>query len=296
MNSGFSTNIGIFFLKLVSRFPFWLIYFLADIFYLIVYYIVGYRKNIVLQNLRNSFPEKNDKEINSISKKYFRHFSDLMLETIKMHGMKEIDYQKRAVIKNPELVNRYFDKGRSVIVLTMHYNNWEWSNCFALHIKHKILGIYKPLHNKKFDSFLNNSRKKTGAEMVQDSQVFRRVTKAEKNREMVFTWLAADQTPPQSSKFWTIFLNQETPFFSGPEKIAARSNHPVFFHYTRKIKRGIYEIEFIPLFENPNEVEPKQILLGYIKKMEELIRKEPEYYLWSHQRWKHKRPTNIPLQ
>lgn len=295
MNSGVSTNIGIFFLKIVARFPFWMIYFLSDIFYFIVYYIVGYRKEVVLQNLSNSFPEKSEKEIKQISKKYFHHFSDLTLETVKMSGMNEKDYNKRVVIKNQEILNQYFDKNRSVIVLTMHYNNWEWNNCIALHTKHNMLGIYKPLHNLKFNTFLNNSRKKTGTEMVQDSQVFRRVINADKMNEMIFIWLAADQTPPPSSKFWTVFLNQETPFFSGPEKIAERSNHPVFFLFMRKVKRGMYEIEFLPLIENPKKVEPKEVLLAYIRKMEEIIREEPAYYLWSHRRWKHTRPEGTQL-
>ena len=295
MKSDFRANIGITFLNGIAELPFWFIYILSDVLFVFVFFIIGYRKKVVFQNLQNSFPDKNKKEIKVIARKFYHHFCDLTLETIKMSGMKERDYRKRITIKNNHLVNDYFDQGKSVIVLTMHYNNWEWSNCFPLHIKHKILGVYKPLHNAVFDKYLNNIRAKMGAEMVADSKVLRRVVEAEKKSELIFTWLAADQTPPPTSKFWTTFMNQETPFFSGPEKIAARTNHPVFFHYNKKIKRGYYEINLIPMFENPKEIESKEILLDYIRRVEQLINTKPEYYLWSHRRWKHKRPEGIPM-
>jgi Kdo2-lipid IVA lauroyltransferase/acyltransferase len=296
MNSEFSSNIGIILLKGIATLPFWFIYFISDILYVFIYYVIAYRKKVVLQNLRNAFPEKNEKEIKIIAKKFFHHFCDLTLETIKMSGMKKRDYEKRITIKNNDLINSYFDEGRNVIVLTMHFNNWEWSNCFPLHIKHKILGVFKPLHNLQFNTYLNETRGKMGSELVADSKILRRIAEAQKKSEMIFIWLAADQTPPASSKFWTIFMNQETPFFSGPEKIAARTNYPVFFHYNRKIKRGHYEINLVPLFNNPQKIESKEILLEYIRKMEATINENPEYYLWSHKRWKHKRPKGISLQ
>ena len=140
MNSGFSTNIGIFFLKILAKFPFGFIYFLSDIFYLVVYYIVGYRKNVVTANLKNAFPEKSEKEIKQITKKFYRHFSDLTLETIKMSGMKLPDFEERMKVANAGLINSYFEKGKSVLVLTMHYNNWEWGTYISMHLKHKSLG------------------------------------------------------------------------------------------------------------------------------------------------------------
>lgn len=295
MNSQLSSNIGIVLLKGIARLPFWFIYFISDVLYVFVYYLIGYRKKVVFRNLKNAFPEKNENEIQVIAKKFFHHFCDLTLETIKMSNLEKRDYEKRITIKNNDLINSYFDKGRSVIVLTMHFSNWEWSSCFPLHIKHRVLGVFKPLHNQQFNIYLNETRAKMGAEMVADSRVLRRIAKAQKKSEMVFIWLAADQTPPATSKFWTIFMNQETPFFSGPEKIAARTNDPVFFHYNRKIKRGHYEINLVPLFDNPQEVESKEILLEYVRRMEALIKENPEYYLWSHRRWKHKRPADIPL-
>lgn len=295
MNSGLSTNIGIFFLKLISRLPFRVIYLLSDIFYIVVYYIIKYRKEVVAQNLRNSFPEKNETEIKSISRRYFRHFCDLTLESIKMHGMHEQDFRERITFKNPELVNSYSEKNKSVVVLTMHYNNWEWSASVPLHVKHTVLGVYKPLHNLKFDVFMNNTRAKLGAELIQNSQVLRRVIRAEQNKEPVFVWLAGDQTPPEFHKFWFRFLNQEAMFYPGPASISKRFNQPIIFQKLEKIGRGKYECSFEVLFENPAEVSEAEIINTYIGKMEEVIRENPEFYLWSHKRWKHKRPEGCEL-
>jgi Kdo2-lipid IVA lauroyltransferase/acyltransferase len=212
MRIGNSLHIGIISLKLVARLPFWLIYGLSNLFYLVVYYFIDYRKKVVAQNLRNSFPEKSDAELKTITKKFYRHFCDLTLEVIKLGHIKEKDFRERMKVKNPELLNRYFEQNKSVVVLTMHHNNWEWGSVFPLFLKHKILGVYKPLHNLKFDKYINSNRARFGAEMVPNSTVLRRVIKADKENEPVFIWLAGDQTPPIQSKFWMMFLNQETIF------------------------------------------------------------------------------------
>lgn len=295
MNSGFSTNIGIFLLKLVSRLPFKAIYLLSDVFYVLVFYIVRYRKKVVLENLKKSFPKKNEAEIKAISKRYFHHFCDLTLETIKMNGMSEADFKERMVVKNPELVNNYFENNKSVVVLTMHYNNWEWSTCLPLYLKHKNLGVYKPLHNAKFDTFINHSRVKMGAELIQNSKVLRRIIRAEKDNEQVMIWLAGDQTPPEFHKYWFRFLNQEAMFYPGPAFISKRFNLPILFQKLEKTGRGKYTSSFEVLFENPADVDEAEIINTYIRKMEEFIIEHPEYYLWSHKRWKHKRPQGIEL-
>lgn len=296
MKSAFLTRTAIFFLKLVAKLPFGFIYFLSDIFYPVVYFLIGYRKAVVIKNLQNSFPGKSKKEIKIITKKFFRHFSDLTLETIKMGDMDEKDFRERMVIRNPEVINRFFEEGKSVVLLTMHYNNWEWSNCLPLGLQHTILGIYKPLHNKLFDAFMNETRGKQGAELVPNSQVLRRLLKAEKDNERVLSWLAGDQTPPFFHKFWMQFLNQEAMFYPGPATLSRRFNHPVFFQKTEKVSRGHYQTSFELLFENPQEFSEVEIMKKYIEKMEEVITEKPEYYLWSHKRWKNKRPENIPMQ
>lgn len=296
MNGNFSSNTGIFFLKQLAKLPFGVIYLLSGLFYLFVYYVMRYRKNVVIENLKNSFPEKTEPEIQKTARLFYKHFSDLTLEVIKLGGMKENQFRKRMIVKNGETVNRYFEQGRSVVVLTMHYNNWEWSSCLPLFVKHKILGVYKPLHNHRYNEFMNKNREKMGAEMVSNSQVLRRVIKAQKENDPVFIWLAGDQTPPLFHKFWLRFMNQEAMFYPGPAAISRRFNFPVIFQKTVKKEQGVYETAFEVLFENPENFSETEIMKAYIKKLEETIREQPEYYLWSHKRWKHKRPKNVPLQ
>lgn len=296
MNSRLTTNIQIFFLKQIAGLPFWFIYFLSDSFYLIVYYFVGYRKKVVLKNLHRSFPEKSETEIKSISKTFYRHFCDLSLEAIKMRGMKDKDFKKRVKVKNADRINNYFESGKSVVVLTMHYNNWEWAVYISTVLKHTSLAVYKPLQDLVFDAYLNKTRSRFGTELIKNDQVLRRVLSAEKKQEPIFLWLAGDQTPPVFHKSWFTFLNQEALFYPGPAFIARRFNYPVFFQKIEKTNRGHYETSFELLFENPAEVSETEIISAYIGKMEEIIREKPEFYLWSHKRWKHKRPKGISLQ
>lgn len=276
--------------------PFKIIYFLSDILFVVVYYIAGYRKSVIQENLKKTFPEKQHKEINQIAKKYYRHLCDLIVETIKMGEMTEKDFRERMIFKNTEQLNSYYAKGRSVVVLTMHYNNWEWSSCLPLSLKHKILGVYKPLHNQKFDAYLNQSREKMGASLISNNLILRTLISNKNNSEPVFTWLAADQTPPFFHKFWMVFLKRETMFYPGPASISKRFNHPVFFQKIIKKERGKYESEFELLFENPKDKSEAEIMKAYINKMEGVIYRQPEYYLWSHKRWKYERPKGVPLQ
>ena len=296
MNSGFSTSIGIFFTKIVAKFPFWFIYLLSSIFYRIVYFIVSYRKSIVFKNLKNAFPEKTEIDIKTISKKFYRHFCDLTLETIKMRGMKVADFEERMKVANAELINGYFDQGRSVMVLTMHYNNWEWGTYLSVYLKHKSLAVYKPLTNVRFDKFMNQTRSGFNAELVKNEHVLRHLLRYEKLKVPVFLWLAGDQSPVAAHQYWFRFLNQDAMFYPGPALISKRFNQPVFFQKLEKTGRGKYVTTFELLCENPAEKSETEIIKIYIEKMEEIIREKPEYYLWSHKRWKRKRPEGIPLQ
>ena len=283
-------------LKGISYLPFWILFGISDVLYLFLRFIIKYRRKVITENLTNAFPEKTELEIKNITNKFYRHFCDVFAETIKSHSISYKQMRKRMKFKNIELLNKHFDNGRSIVLLGMHYNNWEWNSVLSLKSKHNVTVIYNPLRgNKSFDNFMFKLRTRWGCTFVPVQKSRRIVFEIAKAKPPVILALGADQTALPSSKFWTTFFNREAPFFSGPEKIATRSNLPVYFHYMRKIKRGTYEVDFIPLFENPKEVEPNEILLTYIKKMEELISEEPAYYLWSHRRWKHTRPEGTPL-
>ena len=283
-------------LKFLSVLPFWVIYGIADFFYLVVRYGIGYRKKVILDNLRHAFPEKSEQEINTIMNRYYRHFCDFSLETIKLHSMSEKQMEKRLKITGLEAMKPYADEGRSIMMLGFHYNNWEWCSSIQSKAYHKLLMIVNPIRgNLAFEKYIEYSRSKWGGKSVPVHKSARTAIEYVRRGEPAVLWLAADQTPPANSPFWTIFLNREAPFFTGPEKIAIKTNQPIFFLHVKKVKRGHYEAEFTQLFEDPSKIESKDILLTYIRKMEEVIRETPEFYLWSHRRWKHTRPEGIEL-
>lgn len=284
------------FLILLSWLPFRVLYILSDFMYLIVRYAIKYRYKVITDNLKNSFPEKTEIEIDQIRTRFYHHFCDLFFESIKIYSISDKAIAKRLKITGENKANEFFDQGRSVIALAMHHNNWEWTSFVQSKLKHHILTIYSPIRgNEAMEKFLTHNREKWGSECVPLYRTARTVIERNAKKQLTGVWLAADQTPQANSKFWTIFLNQETPFYQGPEKIAISTNQPVFFQHNKKISRGRYEIEYTLLFENPKDAKPDEILLAYVRKAEEVIRQEPEYYLWSHRRWKHKRPEGIEL-
>jgi KDO2-lipid IV(A) lauroyltransferase len=284
------------FLIAMSYLPFWVLYGISDFFYILLRHVLKYRSKVITQNLKNSFPEKTETEIKNLATKFYHHLCDVMVETIKAYSMNTKQMNKRMRFTNPELLNDYYEKGKGVIMIAMHYNNWEWNGILQKHINPKIIALYNPIRgNNALERFLLRVRGKWGVELIPVDKTRRMFVDLAKIKNPAALALGADQTSLARSKFWTIFMNQESPFFSGPEKIAIHTNYAVVFHYPRKVKRGMYEVDFIPLFDNPKEVNPEDIMLAYIRKMEEIINKEPEYYLWSHRRWKHKRPENIPL-
>jgi len=282
--------------KLVARLPFWVIWGLADIFYVILFYIVRYRRKVVFQNLKNSFPEKSTEEIRKIARKYYHHLSDIGLETIKFSRMTEKQIDDRLKVHGYDIYEEYYQQGKSIIVLGMHYNNWEWSGSMQRFIKAQFLVVYNQLRDSTdFERFLIQTRDRFGAISVPIGQSVRIALNFNKAERPGSLMLAGDQTPPQNSQFWTTFLNQETAFFPGAMKIAMKTNQPVIMHHTKKTGRGRYEVYHYKLIENPSEVKPEDIMMAYVNKLEEIIKAEPEYWLWSHRRWKHRRPENIQL-
>ncbi len=283
-------------LKGFSHLPFWIIYGISDFFYIVIFYFIGYRKKVVYSNLRNSFPEKSEKEVDRIAKRFYHHFCDLMLESVKLHSISEKQLDKRLTFKGLDKMNEYAEKGESIILWGMHYNNWEWSSSVERYAKHKLIMIYNPVRNNiEMERFILNMRERFGGQSVPVNLSARTALQFDKNEYPSLLWLAADQAAFQTSHFWTIFLNQETSFFSGPAKIARKTNHPIFFHHTRKLKRGYYEVTLSELIPEPSKLSDNEILLKYTDVVEKAILEAPEYWLWSHRRWKHKRPANAEL-
>ncbi|HKJ40489.1 MAG TPA: lysophospholipid acyltransferase family protein [Sunxiuqinia sp.] len=289
-------NLMVLFLKAFSYLPFSVIYLISDFLYFLLVHVIGYRKKVVYTNLKNSFPEKSDDEIDKIARKFYHHLCDMGLESIKLHSISEKELDKRLTVKGLEKTNDYSKQKKSIILLGMHYNNWEWSASLQRLSGHQLLMIYNPVRNNiEMERFILDMRERFGGMSVPVHKSARSAIQFDKTDRPGCLWLAADQTPFQTSKFWTIFLNQETPFFSGPEKIAYKTNQPVFFHHTKKLARGKYEVNFIELFAEPGKEKPEDILLTYIDTMEQIIRETPQYWLWSHRRWKHKRSEDVEL-
>ncbi|HCY43088.1 MAG TPA: lauroyl acyltransferase [Prolixibacteraceae bacterium] len=289
-------NIGIFILKVLGFTPFWLLYIFADIIYIISYYVVGYRKKTVLQNLKNSFPEKSDQEILKIAKDFYHHFADLVVETIKSVQISEKTLKQRIRYKNPEVLNELYGQGKSIALLSGHYGNWEWTMALPKFIQHQLNVIYRPMQNKQFDVYMKKVRSRFGMFLIPAQTSLRTILELEKSGQLSATYYLADQTALYDTKYWMMFLNQETPVFPGPEKVASRLKQAVVFMDIQKVRRGYYEVKFTKLFDDASQTKEYEVTKAHLKFLEEIIRKRPELWLWSHKRWKHTRPEYIPLK
>jgi len=280
------------FLWLFTWIPLSGLFILGDLFYLLAYRILGYRKEVVRANLINSFPEKSLHEIKVIEKKFFKHLGDSFVEWFyPLHRSAE-EMKSRYVFKNPELLNELYVKNISVAGVLGHYGNWEWLSLLPTEVKHKVWAIHKPLKNKRFNGLINHLRSKYGVHMVTTSESYRKLKTEKDKGEITMTYFLADQSPQKSKiKYWTEFLNQDTPIFLGAEQIAKKLDMAVVFFDIRKIKRGYYEIEFKLLAEYPKEEKPYAITEAHVKSLENRIKEEPSWWLWSHRRWKHQRKS-----
>ncbi|MGQ1908479.1 lysophospholipid acyltransferase family protein [Marinifilum sp. RC60d5] len=276
--------------RLISYLPLPVLYFFSDIVYLFVYYIFRYRRKVVTENLKNSFPEKSDKEIKKIRKEFYSHFCDTFIETIKQWTISDEEIKKRCKFLNPEIFDIYQEQNKSIIAILGHYGNWEWLSSFAIWKNIYVLPIYKPLHNKVFDKMFLKIRKRFGAIPLAKDDTLRTMIKYRNEKKHTTTVFIGDQTPKKNSiHYWTKFLNQDTPILIGTERIAKKLDQVIVFIKMNKIKRGYYEVEFIPLFDNPRETKEFEISEKHTRILENIIKENPAYWLWSHKRWKHKK-------
>ncbi len=275
---------------IISLLHFWFLYLISDGLYYILYYIIGYRKNIVFQNLANAFPEKNEAERLAIAKKFYRFFPDLLVESIKLKTITANEVRKKMTLDNEEELTRHLDAGKNVIGVTSHYANWELGiHRLSLITNFPTLIVYKPLNNKDIDTVYNTMRSRFGAEMVPMKQILRHIVKLKGQPNVSI--LVADQTPLYSdSDYFINWLNQETLVYTGAERLSRISKAPIVYcHIGRKKKRGQYSCQFFTLVEDPSEFTEHEITDLHNRFAEQMIRKNPEYWLWSHNRWKRKR-------
>ena len=275
------------FLKLLSRLPFWCLHRISDGFYVLLYYVIGYRKKVILRNLAIAFPDNSLKENKKIAKKFVRHFADFLIESLKTLSISERELQKRYVYINEHLALEQIEAGKSLMMVAGHYANWEW--LFYLKKVTKVLtwAAYTPLSNSIFDKLMAANRERYGFKVVPSRKAAYALAQFNKEGTQFVNCLMADQSPRANYKYRAVFFGKEVPFFMGPEAYAKKYDLPVFYGRIKKVARSKYTAELIPITLKPQETEAGWITAEYIRLMEEDIRSEPEYYLWSHRRFKH---------
>lgn len=287
-------RFGIGILKLLSLLPLGFLYLLADVFYVIIYHVIGYRKKVVRENLSKSFPEKGLAEILVLEKKFFKYFAGLIFEVIKMNSISANELTKRVRFKNADLVEAYLKNNESVIFCSSHNGNYEWV-CMAIGLNFSAAHypIYKPLSDDNFDNWFLKMRSRFGNHMVAKRQTIRQI-QATKDRPTIFTF-GSDQSPSSDdTQYWTKLLNQDAAIQLGVEKIAKKTDRPIFYLHTKYIKRGYYEVDCVPICLAPKETAEFEITEMHTRFLEDFLKEQPAYWLWSHRRWKRVKPNSTP--
>lgn len=275
-----------FFLFLFSLLPLWALYLISDFFYFIVYYIIGYRKEVVMQNLQIAFPDKTLKERKRIAKNFYHKFIDSMIETVKLLSASDSFFEKHFT-GNWEIVEKYYLQGRSVQLHLGHNFNWEWGNVTAVkHLSYKFLGVYMPLANKTFDRLFKKIRSRSGTVLLSAHKMSTEFL-SHRNTQYCLG-LVADQSPGNILKArWFNFFNRPTAFIMGPAKNAIINNTVIIFAFISRPKRGYYNVTFSLAEAFPQPEEEVALTQKFVHYLEGVIKENPDMWLWSHRRWKH---------
>ena len=274
----------------LSLLPLKFLYFLSDLSFIVIFHLFKYRRNVVISNLIDAFPEKTESEIKKIEKDFYRHFCDVFVEAVKCLTINKKEARKRLLIGNYEMIENYYNQNKSIILYMAHFGNWEWLCFLPLFVPHQVTTFYQELSNKYFDQLMQTIRSRFGIICYESKSGYKSLVELDRNNVLYLNLMVGDQSPGKSSpKHWGNFLNRETAFLIGADRIAKKLNNVVIYPSFKKLKRGQYELEFSLLASNPAEMEHSQIINSYINKLEESIDQSPELWLWSHRRWKLKR-------
>ncbi|WP_194768443.1 lysophospholipid acyltransferase family protein [Tamlana sp. I1] len=277
-------------LWLISILPFRLVYVVSDAVYVLLYYIIGYRRKVVTANLKLALPDKSEKEIALIRKKFYHHLCDMILEAIKSITISEAEMKKRYVFTNVEEVHKLEQENKSIVLLMGHYGSWEWIFILQAHVNHKGYAVYKKLSNKYFDALVKRIRAKYNSHLITTKETIPTLIKAKANKELTFNGFVFDQSPKSAEKafHWQNFMGVKVPVHVGAEMLAKRLDMATMFLKVKKVKRGYYEATFMDVIRNPKDYKNYEITDASLIRIEEQIHEAPEYYLWTHKRWKHK--------
>lgn len=280
-------------LKPLSFLPLRVLYVLSDMLYVVLYRLVGFRKKVVLTNMRNSFPNRSEKDIQQLASRFYRHLADVIIESLRMFSISEAEARSRMRVKNPEVLNQFFNEGKSIFITAGHYNNWEYAAmAMNLQMNHQAAGVYTPLANPFFNKKIQESRGKFGIELIPKKEFSAYMAASHKKPVAIF--MGTDQSPTLSrSVYWTTFLNQDTGVMRGTEHYSKRYNMPIVFGRITKIARGYYEMSFSLVEDNPKQSPDGAITEKHTRLLEEEILEAPEFWLWTHKRWKRKRDPQV---
>lgn len=273
----------------ISWLPFRLLYFISDLFYYFLYYVIKYRRRVVRKNLELSKVAKSTKDLIRIEKKFYRHLTDVFFEMFKFYSISPEEMKKRFYIENPEIFYELEKKNKSVMFMTSHYGGFEWFLSINYHVPQLPFAVYTPLSNKSLESLIKKFRLRHGSKLISRYEAGSYIKKQIKENKLFLYGMAADQSAQiRSTTYWKEFLGVKVPVFTGSERIAKQHDIPVVFGKVVKIKRGYYKVVVDLISEFPNEYKDYQITDIYLKKLEKQIREIPEYYYWTHNRFKHK--------
>ena len=279
----------------ISYLPFPVLYFISDLTYILLYRIFAYRVKVCKANLKNALPDKTEQEIKIIEKQFYSHLCDVIVETIKSFTITSKELNNRMKLLNPEVLAEVYQTNRKMIVVTGHYGNWEWAAItLPFQSNYSAQGVYLAIKNPIINRAMIKSRSRFGIDLLEAGKIYQEL----ENRKSILsiTGFIADQSPSKPEKgIWMHFLNQETVVASGTERYAALHEMAVAFGKIKKIKRGHYTLEYELVTENAAIEKAGYVTQKHTQILEKIIQEEPQFWLWSHKRWKHKRSAEAPI-
>ncbi|MFD0931028.1 lysophospholipid acyltransferase family protein [Psychroflexus salinarum] len=278
------------FLWVISKLPFKVIYLLSDAVYILVYNLFAYRKKVVISNLRLAFPEYSKSQHEAIAKKFYKHLCDMIFESIKSISMSKKELEKRFELENLSIFSDLEKNNKSVILILGHYGNWEWIFILQTFINHKGYGIYKRLNNKYFDRLVKRIRAKYDTFLITTKETVKVLNDVNAKGELTVSGFISDQSPKRDKAFhWKEFMGIKVPVYTGAEMMAKKLDHAVVFTKISKVKRGHYKCCFELITDQPKLIPDYEITDRFLTLLEKQIHEAPEYYLWTHKRWKHRK-------
>ena len=277
---------------LISILPFRILYLFSDFLYLLLYHVIGYRKKVVMGNLQIAFPEKSKEELTVIMKKFYSHFLDIFMEMFKTFSISNEEILKRFKLTNQEELDDFMGRHENILLMSSHYANFEWLFSLNLRVDHHGFAAYKKVNNKYFNNYIVRSRSRFNTTLIPTKELIAALGENDKKDQNNVYGMLIDQSPKLHKAYhWTKFFGFESMSVTGAEMLAKKYDYAVMYIETTKIKRGFYETKMEILSENPTEVPDFEITDLFMKKLEAKIRKEPEYYFWTHKRFKYARPA-----